>query len=389
MSRLFLAATLSLCAATASRSTLSFPRDHGSHPDAAIEWWYYTGHLKDERDHEYGFQLTFFRVRDLHLAHFAWTDVAAKSFRYEEKTHLGLPGIAQAAQDRLRVSNEDWTAEESGGIHRLHAGGRSWALDLELMPVQPPVLNGPDGLSRKGAGADEYSRYVSITRFEASGRVSKGDRREKVSGTAWFDHEWGPGAMPKEAVGWDWFALQLSDGSDLMLYRMRGRDGRATAFSAGTFVSEKGDARPVAWRDVALGELSSWKSPRSGASYPSKWRIAVASLELDVTVEPLVPNQELVTEQSTGVIYWEGTCRVEGSRRGKPIGGRAYAELTGYARRDVPGFAEGDIASPKVERRSSLPGLGTFGPSNGTGYLEGVGGGWLPFQLFSAVSIVR
>jgi predicted secreted hydrolase len=339
MNRLFLAATLSLLAATASRSTLSFPRDHASHPDAAIEWWYYTGHLRDGRDREYGFQLTFFRVRELHLAHFAWTDIAARSFRYEEKTHLGLPGIAQAAQDRLAVSNEDWSAEESGGVHHLQARGRSWDLDLALTPAKPPVLNGPGGLSRKGAGANEYSHYVSITRLEASGRLAEGNRREKVTGTAWFDHEWGPGAMPREAVGWDWFALQLSDGSDLMLYRMRGKDGGATPFSAGTFVSKTGDAQPVAWGDVALTELSSWDSARSGARYPSKWRIAVASLELDVSVEPLVSNQELVTEKSTGVIYWEGTCRVEGVRHGKPVGGRAYAELTGYARRDVPGFA--------------------------------------------------
>jgi predicted secreted hydrolase len=338
MNRLFLIAQIALLATQGSRSPLTFPKDHGSHPDAAIEWWYYTGHLRDGQKREYGFQLTFFRARDLHLAHFAWTDVTDRSFRYEEKTHLGLPGIAEAAEDHLSVSNEDWSAEEARGVHRLQARGRTWELELTLKPIKPPVLNGPEGISRKGPGEEEYSHYVSITRLEASGKFRNGDRSGTVSGTAWFDHEWGPGAMPKEAVGWDWFALQLSDGSDLMLYRMRGKDGRATRFSAGTFVSAKGEARPIAWQEVTLAELARWKSPRSGASYPSKWRIAAGSLGLDLEVTPLVADQELVTEKSTGVVYWEGTCRVSGTRSGRSVEGRAYAELTGYARADVPGF---------------------------------------------------
>jgi predicted secreted hydrolase len=335
----FAALAMGLLALGGGYDTLRFPKDHGNHSDAPVEWWYYTGHLQDAGKREYGFQLTFFRVRELHLAHFAWTDVSSESFRYEEKSHLGLPGIAEAAQDRLSVSNEDWSAQESNGVHRLHARGRAWELDLALRAAKPPASNGPGGLSRKGPGENDYSHYVSITRLQASGRFRDGDRRGSVSGTAWFDHEWGPGVLPRDAVGWDWFALQLSDGSDLMLFRMRDQKGRATPFSSGTFVSEKGDAQPVRWQDVSLGELDHWKSIRSKGLYPSKWRIAVASLGLDVTVLPLVPDQELITEQSTGVVYWEGTCRVEGTRRGRPVGGRAYAELTGYARPDMPGLA--------------------------------------------------
>ncbi len=339
MNRLFLTTLLLLTATPVNQSPLSFPRDHGSHSDAAIEWWYYTGHLTDDRQREYGFQLTFFRLRDLDLAHFAWTDVAAKTFRFEEKSHLALPGIAETAPDRLAVSNEDWSAKaQPDGAHRLKARGREWDLDLTLQPSKPPVANGPEGISRKGPGENEYSHYVSITRLQARGRFRDRGRQGTLSGTAWFDHEWGSGALPKEAVGWDWFALQLSDGSDLMLYRMRDRSGRATAFSAGTFVDERGNGEPVRWQDVTLTELERWKSPRTGATYPEKWRIGVASAGLDVTVEPLVPDQELVTEQSTGVIYWEGTCKITGTRAGRPVAGRAYAELTGYARRDVPGF---------------------------------------------------
>jgi len=338
ITRLLIAAGVILFAAAPDRSNISFPRDHGAHLDAPVEWWYYTGHLKDLAGREYGFQLTFFRVREMHLAHFAWSDASRRSFRYEEKTHLALPGIASAAVGRLAVANEDWSAEELGGTHRLHAAGRGWDLSLALRALKPPVVHGADDLLRKGPGANEYSRYVSITRLAATGTMRNGPVTDSLSGTAWFDHEWGPGVLPAEAEGWAWFSLQLDDGSDLMLYRMRARGGGATAFSSGTFVPAAGSPRTIAWQDIALAETAFWKSPRSGARYPARWTLAVASLGLDVTVEPLLSDQELVTEQSTGVIYWEGACRVRGASRGRPVAGRAYAELTGYARRDVPGF---------------------------------------------------
>jgi predicted secreted hydrolase len=318
-------------------NVLSFPRDNGNHPDAAVEWWYYTGHLKDEAAHEYGFQLTFFRAGDLHLAHFAWSDVAAKTFLYDEKTHLGLPGIASAAADRLDVVNEDWSASEERGVHRLHARGRAGELELALSAKKAPVLHGQGGLSRKGPQANEYSHYVSITRLAVSGRLVRAGATVKLTGIAWFDHEWGPGALPQDARGWDWFALQLDDGSDLMLYRMRTEKGEATPFSSGTFVPARGAPRRVSWSDVRFRETAFWTSPRSGARYPAKWQVAIASLGLDVSIEPQLPDQELITVQSTGITYWEGTCRLLG--RGGSDTGRAYAELTGYARRDLPGFA--------------------------------------------------
>jgi predicted secreted hydrolase len=339
VSRFFLVLALLLAAAREDSGPVSFPRDHGSHPDSAVEWWYYTGHLTDAEKHEYGFQLTFFRVGELHLAHFAWTDVGAGTFRFEEKAHLGLPGIASAEVGRLKVSNEDWSAEDSGGAHRLRAAGSGWKLDLDLAPARPPVLHGAGGISRKGPGEKEYSHYVSITRLTAAGHLLQGRRRVVLSGTAWFDHEWGPGALPSGALGWDWFAAQLSDGSELMLYRMRGEGARATPFSSGTFVDPAGKAIPIRWEDVRLTETKSWRSPRTQARYPAGWEIAVEPLSLSLSVEPLVADQELSTEKSTGVTYWEGACRVSGSRSGRSVTGRAYAELTGYAGRDVPGFS--------------------------------------------------
>ncbi|HEY7113375.1 MAG TPA: lipocalin-like domain-containing protein [Thermoanaerobaculia bacterium] len=325
-------------APTAPVPGLRFPRDHGSHADAAVEWWYYTGHLADPAGRAYGFQLTFFRAGTLHLAHFAWTDVAAKTFRYEEKTHLELPGIASADAGRLRVRNENWSAEEADGVHRLRANGPEGALDLTLRAVKAPVAHGPGGVSKKGAGAAEYSHYVSITRLDASGAIARGGKRVSLAGSAWFDHEWGPGALPSGVAGWDWFGVQLSDGSELMLYRLREPDGRATAFSSGTFVPPSGPPAPVAWNGVELEETKRWTSPRTQAAYPAGWRIALSPLRLALEINPLLPDQELVTEKSTGVTYWEGACRVTGTRGGKPVTGGAYVELTGYAGRDVPGF---------------------------------------------------
>jgi predicted secreted hydrolase len=319
---------------------LSFPQDHGSHPDATLEWWYWTGHLQSDDGRPFGFQLTFFRLRDLHLAHFAWSDVGGGSFQFAQKTHLGLPGIAGASEARLDAFNEDWFAKEKDGRQLLHARGPSGLgeLSLTLTPEKPPVLHGEDGISRKGAGPDDYSHYVSITRLAAAGSFTRGGKSHALHGEAWFDHEWGPGGLPAGVQGWDWFALQLSDGSELMLYRMRTAAG-ASPFSSGTFVPKTGAPSRISWKDVRLEPRTRWTSPHSKAAYPAVWSLTVGSLSLDVTITPLLADQELSTAESTGVTYWEGACRVEGSRAGRPVGGRAYVEMTGYAGRDVPGFS--------------------------------------------------
>jgi predicted secreted hydrolase len=318
---------------------VQFPRDHGAHADAALEWWYWTGHLSGAGGREYGFQLTFFRLRDLHLAHFAWSDLSAGKFTFDEKTHLELPGIAGASKERLDVFNEDWSAKQEGDAQKLFVRTGAGELSLRLSEAKPPVLHGAGGISRKGPGASEYSHYVSITRLEASGSLSRGGRSEKLAGTAWFDHEWGPGGLPAGAAGWDWFALQLTDGSELMLYRMRLSGGAASPFSSGTYVPASGPPVPVAWSDVRLSPKSTWTSARSKAVYPAVWSLSVPSLGLQTQITPLLADQELVTARSTNVTYWEGACRVEGKKNGRPIGGRAYVEMTGYAGPDVPGFA--------------------------------------------------
>jgi predicted secreted hydrolase len=339
--RLIATIILGMCLVAAAPGPVpfEFPRDHGSHPDAAIEWWYYTGHLADPAGNAYGFQLTFFRVGELALAHFGWTDAARGRFEFAEKSHLALPGIAEFAEGKLEVSNEDWTASEHAGIHRLRMGSPGRTVSLELTAAKPPLLQGESGFSRKGPGENEYSHYVSIPRLIARGTIREGGRAVALTGTAWFDHEWGPGVLPAAAAGWDWFAIQLDDRSELMLYRMRTKDGGATPFSSGVFVPASGPPVRLRWDDVRLESTGRWRSPRSGGVYPSGWKISVPRLGLETTLTPLVADQELSTGRSTGVTYWEGACRVEATRGGKPVKGRAYAELTGYAQRDMPGFS--------------------------------------------------
>jgi predicted secreted hydrolase len=323
---------------------LSFPRDHGAHEDSRVEWWYVTGQLETSSGKRLGYQLTFFRTgisddaaprassfaaRDLHLAHFARTDVSAQTFRFAERLHRDGPGAALARTDRLSVVNEDWRLEEAGGRLVLFARDGGDELSLVLSPEKPPVLNGPNGISRKGAAPDAVSRYVSLTRLSSAGWWTSGGTSAAVTGLSWFDHEWGSGSIGKETQGWDWFALHLLDGRDLMLYRLRAADGRASTFSSGTLVDVNGNASSISSNDFSIEEVDRWKSPASGASYPSRWLLRVPRFSIAVAVVPVLADQELVTEKSTRVTYWEGACDVR-TEAGTPAG-RAYVELTGYA----------------------------------------------------------
>ena len=327
------------------KQRISFPRDHGSHDDARVEWWYVTGQLETVSGKRLGYQLTFFRTgivdepkgarasafaaRDLFLAHFALTDVAAGRFRFAERMHRTGFGAASARADRLDVANEDWRLEEVGGRLVLFARDGGDELSLVFSPEKPPVLHGPNGISKKGPEPEAVSKYVSLTRLASAGWWTTGGKSEAVTGLSWFDHEWGSGSIGKETQGWDWFALHLADGRDLMLYRLRGAGGNGTPFSSGTLVGRDGSAEPLAAGDFAIEETARWKSPKSGATYPARWTLKVPKAGLVLDVAPLVADQELVTEKSTRVTYWEGACDVK-TPGGAPAG-RAYVEMTGYA----------------------------------------------------------
>ncbi len=325
---------------------LSFPADHYSHPDFKTEWWYYTGHLETESGKRYGYQVTFFRfgVRDrqkdlkeeplfteLYMAHFALSDIAAKKFLYRERLNRGYGDKAGAATDRYLVWNEDWKVEGGEKDHRIVVSDRGTTLKLSLRSLKPPVLHGDNGHSQKGEGEGRASYYYSLTRMQTEGELTIGGRKEKVRGQSWMDHEFGSNQLADNQIGWDWFSIQLDNQNELMLYLMRRKDGSVDLHSSGTLVSANGATKHLTLKDFRIQVLDRWKSPKSGANYPMKWKVFIPVQDIELEILPAFPDQELITNRSTRVTYWEGAVQVRGNFQGKPIGGNGYVEMTGYA----------------------------------------------------------
>jgi predicted secreted hydrolase len=354
-----LGGTLSVAEALAPASTegferalvpreLAFPADHGPHPTFRTEWWYWTGNLRaaaDGGERRFGFQVTFFRsalaptvaprqsawgARDVYMAHFALADVGAGRFHARDRLARGALDLAGAASEPLRVWVGDWAAEAgapAGWPLRLRAGEGDVGVDLTLSAGKPPVLQGERGLSRKSAEPGNASYYYSLTRMPVAGAVRVDGRALAVEGLAWMDREWSTSALSPDQVGWDWFALQLADGRELMLYRLRRRDGGISPESQGTLVAADGAARVLDRDAVEVVVLDHWTSPRGGTRYPARWRLRVPAANLDVVVTPLLRDQEL----DLAVRYWEGAVQVEGTADGRPLAGAGYVELVGYA----------------------------------------------------------
>jgi predicted secreted hydrolase len=320
----------------------SFPADHGPHPEFRTEWWYYTGNLQTATGRRFGFQLTFFRIalapdavvrasawatRQLYVAHFAITDVAGGGFHAFSRTNREALGLAGATASPYRVWVEGWSAEGDGSSATLRAAEGDVALDLELSSAKAPIAQGDRGLSRKGAEPGNASLYYSITRMPARGVIRVGGETHEVSGSAWMDREWSTSALAPGVEGWDWFALQLDDGRELMFYLLRRRDGAIDSFSAGTLIATDGTTQPLDASDVRVETLAHWTSPRSRVRYPGRWRLSVLPLDLRLELTPRLADQELLV----GTRYWEGAVAVAGSDRGRPLMGQGYVELVGYA----------------------------------------------------------
>ena len=335
--------------------TLVFPADHSSHPDFKTEWWYYTGHLETESGKRYGYQVTFFRFglrdrqkemteaplfSDLYMAHFALSDLAAKKFTFRERIERGIAGKAGgrgyggnagAATDRFVVWNGDWKVQGDARAHEIHVSDRGRQLRLGLRSLKAPVLHGQNGLSQKGAGEGRASYYYSLTRMQTEGELIVNGKSEKVRGLTWMDHEFGSNQLREDQVGWDWFSIQLDNQTELMLYLMRRKDGSVDPYSSGTLVGADGVTKHLSNQDYRIEVLERWKSPMSGATYPMKWKVTIPSESVELDVLPAFPEQELITNRSTRVTYWEGAVQIRGTVRGKSVAGNGYVEMTGYA----------------------------------------------------------
>ena len=329
--------------------TYQFPRDHGSHDRFRTEWWYFTGHLWTPDDKRYGFEVTFFRVGvnpppkrtganqpwrldDVSLAHFAITDLDDRRFRYVEKVNRSSPFTANAKTGSLEVFNEGWRVTMGGdrAIH-LEAQSDDYEIDLTLTFSKPPAIHGENGISVKGAGVGYASHYYSLSRLRVEGSIRDGSRTVECTGLAWMDHEFGSAILREDQKGWDWFALQLDDDTELMLYQIRKQDGSPDTTSSGSFIRQDGTVIHLRHDEFLIEPVDDWTSPRTGGTYPMGWRIRVPSLGVDLEVDETMRPQELVTEGSTGVIYWEGAVDVSGRSGANAVRGYGYVEMTGYA----------------------------------------------------------
>lgn len=344
-----------------------FPRDDGAHR-RLTEWWYYTGHLTDGAGGRWGFEYVIFRAERgafpvTWAAHLALTDETTGTFVYDQRSEIG-PQVDQSSADagvRLVVGDPGAPSAVSpvpgGSVPNAPASGNppasgnapaAWMMDgpanhlsatsrigrfgidlaLATQPGSRPVLHGGNGWIDFGPAGSSY--YYSRPRLTVTGGLTVDGRQRSVTGTAWFDHQWGD-FISVGGVGWDWFAVNLADGTDLTISRVRAADGNVVLVY-GTLSDVTGRATNLdrGAFTVTAQPGRTWTSPRTGAVYPAAWTIEVPSQGLVIRLRPTVADQELDTRATTGVVYWEGSQIVSASRDGIPIGGEAYVELTGY-----------------------------------------------------------
>lgn len=321
----------------------SFPQDFGAHPDYQTEWWYYTGNVMTEEGRRFGYQFTVFRrailptetdtksewrTNQIYMAHFTVTDVENQKFYHFQRFSRGAADLAGVTLDpRYRVWLEDWEVlaqNDEATLTQVTAATDEVAVNLLLEQTKPPALQGEGGLSQKSEDPGNASQYYSLSRLITRGTLRVGDETFTVSGATWKDHEFSTSALGSDAQGWDWFGLHLDDDRELMLGQIRLVEGGRDPVFGGLLVLEDGTTRKLESGDFTITPTSTWVSPHTGAEYPAGWQISIDIGEndpLDLTLTPLVPDQEL----TDGIAYWEGAVEIGGD-----VTGHGYAELTGY-----------------------------------------------------------
>lgn len=337
-----------------------FPRDHSSHPEYQTEWWYFTGQLEATSGERYGYQLTLFRIAlappssfapsasawtatSLVMGHASVSELSSGRHRFSELLFRAAPmlgGFPSAPSSTLAWSrapagtDTTWSVAWEDDRFELAMRDRrlGFAFRLAATPERALVLQGPNGFSQKGPSPTSASQYYSFSRLVTVGTLELDGETRPVTGRSWMDHEFGSNQLTADQAGWDWWSLQLDDGRDLMLYRMRRADG-TTDYARGTLVGENGP-RYLSQSEWTTRSNATWKSAASGAEYPSRWEVEVPSASLRLQVVPEMADQENVAPRSGGVHYWEGAVRVLDAA-GRRVG-QGYVELTGYGRGSRP-----------------------------------------------------
>jgi predicted secreted hydrolase len=340
--------------ATAVRDMV-WPDDHGPHDDYLLEWWYYTGNLQDANGRPFGYQLTVFRravappslggtampnslgFRQVYFAHFALSDAEGKTHHAFERFSRGAAGLAGAQSAPFRAWVENWSIDQTpgsapadaAGAARLRAAQDGIEIDLTVSPDKPLVLQADRGLSPKSADLTNASYYYSFTRLATVGRIRIAGQEFQVTGSSWMDHEWSTSLLDENAEGWDWLALQLDDGRDLLVAQVRHKSRKPEdAFLAlAALVEPDGSPRQLSRDALRFEPLEFWESPRTAARYPTRWRVSAPDAQLELDVRTRFDDQE--AELST--VYYEGAVVASGTLAGNPVRGVGYLEMTGYS----------------------------------------------------------
>ncbi len=317
---------------------LAFPRDRGAHPDFNTEWWYITGQVA-AGTRQFGFQLTFFRSRvnstqaltskfaakQLIFAHAAVTDVDGKKLHHDQRIARGGFGVASADEQDMALKLRDWTLKADGPKYTANLGAQDFGLQLQFIESQSVLLQGAQGLSRKGPLPAQASYYYSQPHLATTGKLRVQGKTFDVTGTAWLDHEWSQEILAPGVVGWDWIGMNLLDGSALTAFRLRSTDGEAV-WDGGSFRAADKSLYVFSKGEVMFKPTRQWKSPLTQITYPVEWIVRTPADFY--TVKAVIDNQELDSRQSTGSIYWEGLSELFNSNGAKV--GSGYLEMTGY-----------------------------------------------------------
>jgi len=324
--------------AVVAGTPLVFPRDHGSHPAFRTEWWYITGWVRDVDGNDLGVQVTFFRNRpgvaegsasrfaptQLLFAHAAIADPRFARLRHDQRAARAGWGLAEASESTTDVRIDDWSLRLAGDIYTTHVAARDFAFTLAFTAQPTVLLQGVEGTSRKGPREAQASFYYSRPQLGVTGTLSVDERTHAVRGTAWLDHEWSSEYLAAEARGWDWIGINFDDGRALMAFRIRRADG-SDYWAGGAIRDASGAVRALDPAAVRFTPRQQWRSPRTGIDYPVAFRVEAGPL--DITLVPLLEDQELDSRTSVGTVYWEGA--VLALAGGRQVG-RGYLELTGY-----------------------------------------------------------
>ncbi len=320
----------------------SFPSDHGPHETFKTEWWYFTGNLDTKEGRHFGYELTFFRTalsaktlqrqswwssKNIYMAHFAISDVKNKSFHAFDRFSRDGLSLAGARSNPFKVWLEDWIVSGENVFPMvLSASEKNISINITMSGEKPPVLQGNKGLSQKGPSRGNASYYYSCTRLNTEGIIKIDNNNFHVHGLSWMDREWSTSTLEENQVGWDWFAIQLSDGREVMYYQIRKKDGSAESLSNGTLINTDGTGKSLSLNDVKLQVIDYWKSYDGKAIYPSEWYLNIPKEKMELHIIPYIPDQEL----NLTVRYWEGAVKIKGTCKEKNISGNGYVELTGY-----------------------------------------------------------